>query len=293
MKKKILALCLCLLFSMALVAGCSSQPAQTSPANTLPSTETKEFADQAFLKDVIANVEARNLLVDSSPESLTQTELIDYYTKYLQAEEPTKEYANKDFEDAGLKEKALQYIDQLNKQAEALQYAKNGDMDTFQLKWDESSAQRAAILVELVDKYSLPFKYIDEFREQAQSVLSPQKADIAGLIVEITGCQKATTFDNKDAIKVNVAMTNNSKENVSFSRNIKVTAFQNNVGLVEGNEGDEVSGRLREIAPGGSFTAAYLFKLDDLTSPVTITAGSSTPTIVDDDDQAILIFELQ
>lgn len=149
MKKRIGIIILSVLFVSAAITGCG---------NTKEGSAEKEkkeaVADEKFLKDLAKGLEARWSIKDQDVE-LGSEEEKKYTDKLVSAElDILEKYQNEKFEDSKLQEKAIQYINLLKQQKEALDYM-TADYEKYGELWTEAYDKRTQMIVDFVNDYKL------------------------------------------------------------------------------------------------------------------------------------------
>ena len=167
--KKSLLICTVILSVMAMViCGCgSTKQAEKSTEET--------YADKDFMKDLAAGLEARWSVEE--PEQYTEGDDVskEYYTEMVNAEyEKVTPYLDKKFKDSTLQQKAINYINMIKQQKEALKYMQV-KFDKYEKLWYEAYDERTKLIVDFVDNYGLTVsdKYkstLDDFKTNAQEV---------------------------------------------------------------------------------------------------------------------------
>lgn len=175
MKKRLL-ICIAILSIMAIViCGCGS----TKQAEK--STE-EAYADKDFMKDLAAGLEARWSVEE--PEQYTEGDDAskEYYTEMVNAEyEKVTPYLDKKFKDSTLQQKAINYINMIKQQKEALKYLQV-NYDKYDKLWGEAYDERSKLIVDFIDNYGLTVsdKYkstLDDFKTNAQEVADKEIKD--------------------------------------------------------------------------------------------------------------------
>lgn len=158
--------CSCVL----MLAGCGG-----TTTNGSGNTQTSEqYADQEFMTSLVNGLESRWKLneeyedkyqnADSEP-TLGSDEHVELYTSCVNAElDEIADYKDAKFEDNKLKEKAISYINCLNDQLEALEYA-TVDFEKYYELWQNAYNERSKLIADFVNDYELAVS------EQYQSTL--------------------------------------------------------------------------------------------------------------------------
>lgn len=147
MKKRLL-ICTAILSIMAIViCGCgSTKQAEKSTEET--------YADKDFMKDLAAGLEARWSIEEPEYTEGDDTHK-DYYTKLVDAEyDKVSPYLDKKFKDSTLQQKAINYINMIKQQKEALKYLQV-NYDKYDKLWGEAYDERSKLIVDFIDNYGL------------------------------------------------------------------------------------------------------------------------------------------
>lgn len=174
MKKRLL-ICTAILSIMAIViCGCgSTKQAEKSTEET--------YADKDFMKDLAAGLEARWSIEEPEYTEGDDTHK-DYYTKLVDAEhDKVSPYLDKKFKDSTLQQKAINYINMIKQQKEALKYLQV-NYDKYDKLWGEAYDERSKLIVDFIDNYGLTVsdKYkstLDDFKTNAQEVADKEIKD--------------------------------------------------------------------------------------------------------------------
>ena len=169
--KKNLLIFMAVLSAMAMVlCGCGN----TNTKRAEKSTE-EQYADEDFMKDLAAGLEARWSVEE--PEQYTEGDDAskEYYTEMVNAEyEKVTPYLDKKFKDSTLQQKAINYINMIKQQKEALKYMQV-NYDKYSELWGEAYDERSKLIVDFMENYGLTVsdKYkstLDDFKTNAQEV---------------------------------------------------------------------------------------------------------------------------
>lgn len=174
MKKRLL-ICTAILSIMAIViCGCgSTKQAEKSTEET--------YADKDFMKDLAAGLEARWNIEEPEYTEGDDTHK-EYYTKLVDAEyDKVSPYLDKKFKDSTLQQKAINYINMIKQQKEALKYLQV-NYDKYDKLWGEAYDERSKLIVDFIDNYDLTVsdKYkstLDDFKTNAQEVADKEIKD--------------------------------------------------------------------------------------------------------------------
>ena len=145
------------------------------------STE-EQYADEDFMKDLAAGLEARWSIEE--PEQYTEGDDThkEFYTKLVDAEyDKVTPYLDKKFKDSTLQQKAINYINMIKQQKEALKYLQV-DYDKYSKLWEEAYNERSKLIVDFVKNYGLTVsdEYksdLDNFEVNAQEVKDKETKD--------------------------------------------------------------------------------------------------------------------
>ena len=143
MKKHVL-IALCAIVACALLlTGCTSQsPNQSEP----------QYADEAFIASLAKGYEARDTLVNQSPNA---EKSVEYYEKIVDAElSQVEQYQTAQFQDSKLQENAIAYINALKDQHAAAGLYET-DKDKCTQDWQKAYDKRTELLRLFVDDYGL------------------------------------------------------------------------------------------------------------------------------------------
>jgi len=154
-KKQLIALAatLALSLSAAPLAGCGQQGGGGQAGGSAQEAEP-QYADEAFIKDLAKGLEARWKLPDI-PATASSAEEEEAYRKAVNAElDIIKDYTSATFEDSKLQEKAIQYINLLKDQLEALKFTQV-DYVKYSDLWKKAYDERSKMLVDFADNYGL------------------------------------------------------------------------------------------------------------------------------------------
>lgn len=154
MKSKKNVFLLILVLSIGLVVGCGSND--------------PDYADEDFLNAIAKGLEARWDIPETEVEAGSKEDL-EQSTEWVDAElNEVQEYTNATFEDTKLQELAIEYINLLKQQKEALDYLTT-DYDKYYDLWQEAYEQRTKVITEINNRYELPIdsEYADVLKEMA------------------------------------------------------------------------------------------------------------------------------
>lgn len=135
------------------LAGCGQQGGTTGTSGTVQD-EAPQYADEAFIASLSKGLEARWKLGEELTYETTEEEEM-VFRQLVNAElDELKDYTDASFEDSKLQEKAIQYINLLKDQLEALKYIQV-DYVKYNEMWQEAFNARSKMLVDFVDNYGL------------------------------------------------------------------------------------------------------------------------------------------
>ena len=166
--KKSLLICTVILSVMAMViCGCgSTKQAEKSTEET--------YADEDFMKDLAAGLKARWSIEEPEYTEGDDTHK-DYYTKLVDAEyDKVSPYLDKKFKDSTLQQKAINYINMIKQQKEALKYMQV-NYDKYSELWGEAYDERSKLIVDFMENYGLTVSdkyksFLDDFKTNAQEI---------------------------------------------------------------------------------------------------------------------------
>ena len=172
-KKSIFIVLLVTVFSISMLAACSS------------SSDEPSYSDKAFINSMAKGLEARWAIIDKNGEGHEDT--VQDYKDFIQAElDQVEKYQSAAFEDTTLQEKALAYINVLKESMENVDYAFS---DTDYQKWSDIYDKRTIMIKDFVDNYGLTVssKYQDDLdgivaNGKTAGVQSDQKAALESLV---------------------------------------------------------------------------------------------------------------
>ena len=166
--KKSLLICTVILSVMAMViCGCgSTKQAEKSTEET--------YTDEDFMKDLAAGLKARWSIEEPEYTEGDDTHK-DYYTKLVDAEyDKVSPYLDKKFKDSTLQQKAINYINMIKQQKEALKYMQV-NYDKYSELWGEAYDERSKLIVDFMENYGLTVSdkyksFLDDFKTNAQEI---------------------------------------------------------------------------------------------------------------------------
>lgn len=218
-------------FSLCLfvLCGCSS-------TNNTASSAEEQYADQDFMNDLAKGLEDRWKLSDEynaqQEKSGKYDEIgsdghIEAYTKSVNAElDRLADYPDKKFEDSKLKERAISYINCLNDQLEALDYA-SVDYEEYDTRWSKAYDKRTKLIARFVSDYGLTVdeKYqdtLDELLTNAKLVKEDdkQKRAVKKLIKKISFELESDDYGYKTYVDVVKNKTGYDFKTLSLSVNL-------------------------------------------------------------------------
>ena len=173
--KKSLLICTVILSVMAMViCGCgSTKQAEKSTEET--------YADEDFMKDLAAGLKARWSIEEPEYTEGDDTHK-DYYTKLVDAEyDKVSPYLDKKFKDSTLQQKAINYINMIKQQKEALKYMQV-NYDKYSELWGEAYDERSKLIVDFMENYGLTVSdkyksFLDDFKTNAQEIEEKETRD--------------------------------------------------------------------------------------------------------------------
>lgn len=147
--KRIAAVAACLAFALAMT-GCGGASSASS------SSSEESFADAQFVADLGKALEARWAIMDASGDKqLTAEAEKEMLGKAVQAERDILEgHTSQKFEDSGLQEKAIKYVNCLKDQQAALDYM-TVDYEKYSEEWSKAYDARTQLIKDFVDNYGL------------------------------------------------------------------------------------------------------------------------------------------
>ena len=155
-KKSLFVFLLIAIVSLGVLASCSST-----------SSDEPHYSDQDFIRSVGKGLEARWSLQDTQSDSNTLESIKAAVQKELDA---VADYQSASFEDSVLQEKAIKYINVLNKSLENAEYYVSTDEYD---KWSEIYDERTIIIKDFVDNYGLTVS--DKFKDRLDELVANGK----------------------------------------------------------------------------------------------------------------------
>lgn len=200
-------------------------------------SEDAQYADKNYLKDMRKGLEARWDYIDSGKgDQVSQKEA---YQKDVDLElEHIDKYTNESFRDSKLKQYALEYINAVKDQGEALEYPTGSEK--FYKAWDKAKTERSKLIVLINDKYDLKIsdkykKWLDEARAEAKE--AKEESDIKSKLEEQIQNAEVTKVDRGfGSFEYEVTLENTTKKTIK-SCGINITFFDAD-GVVVGTTSD-------------------------------------------------------
>lgn len=182
--KRVLSVLLAAVLCVGMLTGCGN-------TNSASTQKEEHYADEDFMKDAAKALETR-WKMNESDEDKVYTEGSDeqkeLFSKWTQAElDILSEYEDEKFEDSKLKELAIQYINALKDQEEAMKYV-TVDYLKFSEIWQSSYDLRTQIIAQLKEDYGL------NVSEKYQSILDDLVTNAQLVTEEQTTKETVETF---------------------------------------------------------------------------------------------------
>lgn len=143
------------LFSQCLVALCLLTLIGCSNDNQKTNEATEKTIDSTFINDLEKALQKRwDYIDDVDNGEIEASNEFEHLETLLSFEKDLHRYADEDFNDPKLKAIAINYIDGLKSQEEAIQYY-NADYIKYDALWSEGYDMRSTALLSLVEEYAL------------------------------------------------------------------------------------------------------------------------------------------
>ncbi|GAA0799254.1 hypothetical protein GCM10008910_25190 [Faecalicatena orotica] len=171
--KKVLSLLLVICLSIGMMVGCSTKDADAP--------EEIKYADEDFMVDLSKALETRWAMNEQDQNSYEEgtDKQKELFSKWTKAElDILQKYEDEKFENSKLKELAIQYINCLKDQEEALKYV-TVDYAKFSELWQTAYDSRTQLIAQFKEDYDLKVseKYqstLDDLLTNAQLVTEDQ-----------------------------------------------------------------------------------------------------------------------
>lgn len=188
---------------IGLLCGCGGQNNSDEP----------DYADSDFLKAMAKGLEARWDVDDpDTPDK-------DHYTTLVDSElSGLEQYTSKMFKDTKLQELAIQYINLLKQQKEALDYY-DVEPEKYDKLWSEAYDQRSKIITQISQDYELPIssKYDDTLKEMTTNAKGVEEQE--ALDSEIEKMIETGEFSKKEnygAYECTLVLTNTTGKEFDY-----------------------------------------------------------------------------
>lgn len=131
------------------------------------SIDATEYADAEFISTMDKNLTERNKMASSKT---TENQDAAYYENLVAIEDSILEFEDATFKDEHLKKLALDYIDGIKLQKEAVEYI--SDVTKFNETWQQGLNERSVVISELIEDYDLniPDEIVKDFTSTAKIV---------------------------------------------------------------------------------------------------------------------------
>lgn len=131
------------------------------------SIDATEYADAEFISTMDKNLTERNAAATSNNG---EPQDIAYYEDLVSIENSILEFENATFKDEHLKKLALDYIQGIKLQQEAVEYS--SDLTKFNEAWQQGLNERSVVITELIEDYDLkiPDDAVRDFTSTAKIV---------------------------------------------------------------------------------------------------------------------------
>ena len=271
MKKK-LATILTVIMCLGLVlTGCSGNTKKEEKK------DEPQYADEQFIKDMAKGLEARWTLneQDENKDGYDAIELqSDEYKKmmlsYIQAElDCVEKYKDEKFENSKLQEKAISYINILNKNKEICDYIPVDYYGKYSDEFDPLYAERSKIIEEMANDYGLTVSekfqsYLDEFKARSQ-IVKEQDALQSSIDTMLANVQFTEVNDDGFGWKKYQAVIENTtgKDFSTFSVNINLMSAD---GVIVETQYDSVSNFTNGAKAQFEFTTDKEFASTEVTA---------------------------
>lgn len=205
---------------MLVLNGCSS-----ASTNSGSAAEEIHYADDDFMESLTKGLEARWDYSNEHEDDVTLETLgtdthVEVYSACVNAElDEIATYADATFKDKKLQEKAIAYINSLNEQLSALDYAK-ADFEKYNDAWQTAYDERSKLIEDFVNDYGLTVseKYESTLKDMLDnsSSVKEDEAEKEAVTAIIDGITFEDSEDEGDGWKTYSAVIENTS-NMDFS----------------------------------------------------------------------------
>lgn len=220
-----------MLVGMMLVATCLTSLVGCGASQKSAETTTEEqYYDQKFLNSMAAGLEARWKITNATDQKIENGEFTDEqiketYIKCVKEEQKQiSDYRNKKFKDSQLQEYALQYINGVDAQGQALKEYGSKNYDT---KWSDAYNKRSEALAKIASAYKIPIsgKYETSYNQLLSDGKGVEK--LSNTMTQVDELLKNVDFKetkNEDGWKTYEAVVENTTDAnfTDFSANVNL-----------------------------------------------------------------------